>query len=74
MARLLEEVCTAALGKYRDFDFVLYEEDDHIVTVEHYPCGFKDRFVIHQDLKIEALQNACKDHLIRSHGYDEDSL
>lgn len=73
MARLLEEVCTAALSKYKDFDFVLYEEDDHIIVLEHYPCGFKDRFVS-TSVTMEAILNDCKDHLVRCHNYDEDSL
>lgn len=73
MPKLLEEVCTAALGKYKDYDFILWEEDDHTVVLEHYPCGFKDRF-ISTSVTIEALQNDCKDHLERMHGYDEDSI
>lgn len=73
MPKLLTEIYTVALGKYKDFDFILYEEDDHIVVLEHYPCGFKDRF-ISTSVTIEALQNDCKDHLVRAHSYDEDDL
>jgi len=68
MNRFAEGVCTAALGKYKDFDFHLYEEDDHIVTLEHRLCGFKDRFLAHS-VRIEAIQNDCQDHLTKCPAY-----
>ena len=61
MARLVEAICTHALGEYRDKGFKAYESDDHILVLEH------DGEVIIRfnasKATIEELQQACHQHL-----------
>lgn len=64
MPNIAQEICTAALKEYQQYDFVAYETDDHILVLEHRPCGFRDKFIA-SSVRIEALQNDCKDHLTR---------
>lgn len=44
--------------------FRLYEENDHILVLEHQPCGFQDKFFA-PSTRITAIENDCADHLTR---------
>jgi len=62
MAHIAEDVCTAILGKYQKYEFRLYEENDHILVLEHVHCGFKDRFNT-TSVTIAAILNDCENHI-----------
>ena len=63
MPNLVEEACTQRLGPYyRDRGFILYEEGDHTLVLEHTTCGFTDKFNA-TSARIEAIRNDCDDHL-----------
>jgi hypothetical protein len=69
---LLEETLTKALGEYQHYGFKLSEQDDHVLILEHIPCGFKDRFNATADrLQMEAIKNDCADHLTRCEVYNK---
>ncbi len=61
MSRLAEAVCTAGLGEYKEMRFRAYEQDDHILILEH------EGQIIGEfnatSTTIEVLQATCHQHL-----------
>lgn len=66
---MLENALNRKLGKYREYDFCLYEEGDHILVLKHTPCGFEDKFNA-TSVKIEAILNDCEHHIRECPKYD----
>jgi len=64
------EVKIGILKQYREYDFDITEEGDHLLILEHLPCGHKDRFPA-TGATIESIQEACEKHIGECSKYKE---
>lgn len=68
MPRLAEYILTQALPyTFRVYGFLVYQEDENTIVLEH-EGETVDRF--NAMVEYHILINACKDHLVKEHGYD----
>jgi len=72
MPRLAEDILTQALPYYlRIYGFKVYQENQETLVLEH-----KDETVdkFPSDIEVHILVEACREHMINSHGYQRGSI
>jgi len=72
MARLAEYILTQSLPYYlRTYGFRVYQEDQDTLVLEH------DNETVNKfrsDIEHHILVEACREHMVKCHGYQEGSI